>query len=37
MGITRFDDRLDAQDGNHLVFPIPAAIQSVAELPLQNH
>src|SRR5262249_14000062 len=27
-GITRFDDRLGAQDGNHPVFRIPAAIRS---------
>ncbi len=35
--IIRFDDGLDAQDGNHPVFRIPAAIPSGAELLLQNH
>jgi hypothetical protein len=36
-GGARFDDRLDAQDGNHLVFRIPAVIPSGAESFLQNH
>jgi hypothetical protein len=35
--IIRFDARLDAQDENHPVFRIPAAIPSDAELLLQNH
>jgi hypothetical protein len=34
---TTFDDRLDAQDGNHPVFRIPAAAPSFAALLLQNH
>jgi hypothetical protein len=33
----RFDDSLDAHDGNRPVFRIPAAIPSGAELLLQNH
>jgi hypothetical protein len=37
LGGARFDDRLDAEDGNHPVFRIPAAIASGAELLLQNH
>jgi hypothetical protein len=37
LGGARFDDRLDAQDGNHPVFRIPAAIPSGAGLLLQNH
>jgi hypothetical protein len=32
-----FDVRLDAHKGNHLVFPIPAAIPSGAALLLQKH
>jgi hypothetical protein len=36
-GGARFDDCLDAQDGNHPVSRIPAAIPSGAELLLQNH
>jgi hypothetical protein len=35
--ISRFDDRLDAQDGNHPVFRIPAPIPSGAELLFQNY
>jgi hypothetical protein len=36
-GGARFDDRLEAQDGNHLVFRVPAAIPSGAELLFQNY
>jgi hypothetical protein len=35
--LARDGDRLDAQDGNHHVFRIPAAIPSSSELLLQNH
>ena len=35
--IIRFGDRLDAQDGNHHVFRIPAAIPFSVALLLQNH
>jgi hypothetical protein len=36
-GGARLDGRLDAQDGNHHVFRILAAIPSGAELLSQNH
>jgi hypothetical protein len=34
---TTFDGRLDARDGNHPVFRIPAATPSSTALHLQNH
>jgi len=36
-GGVRFDDRLDAQDGNHNVFRIQTAITSSAALLIQSH
>jgi hypothetical protein len=36
-GVARFDDRLDAQGGNHPEFRIPDAMPSSSALLLQNH